>query len=83
MAIAESHIVVPIGQGPTARQLRIELPAFTVVGATENLATVSRPLREAFRFHIDAVLPKLETMDDALANERNRKRSIRVKTLDK
>jgi Holliday junction DNA helicase RuvB len=37
-----------IGQGPSARTLRIDLPKFTLVGATTRTGLLSSPLRDRF-----------------------------------
>lgn len=37
-----------IGKGPSARNVRLKLPRFTVIGATTRLAMMSSPLRDRF-----------------------------------
>jgi Holliday junction DNA helicase RuvB len=37
-----------IGEGPSARTVRIELPPFTLVGATTRIGLLSNPLRDRF-----------------------------------
>ncbi len=37
-----------IGEGPAARTIRIDLPKFTLVGATTRLGLISNPLRDRF-----------------------------------
>jgi Holliday junction DNA helicase RuvB len=37
-----------IGEGPAARSVRIELPPFTLIGATTRSGLMTRPLRERF-----------------------------------
>ncbi len=37
-----------IGKGPSARTLRLDLPKFTVVGATTRIGLLSAPLRDRF-----------------------------------
>ena len=37
-----------IGEGPAARSMRIDLPPFTLVGATTRSGLITRPLRERF-----------------------------------
>jgi Holliday junction DNA helicase RuvB len=37
-----------IGEGPAARSVRIDLPKFTLVGATTRLGLITTPLRERF-----------------------------------
>ncbi len=44
-----------LGKGPAARDLRLNLPHFTLVGATTRLALLSPPLRDRFgvTYHLD------------------------------
>lgn len=45
----EDHVLdIMIGEGPTARSVRLELPPFTLVGATTRLGLISNPLRDRF-----------------------------------
>lgn len=39
---------IVIGKGPSARSLRMELPKFTLVGATTRLGLLTSPLRDRF-----------------------------------
>jgi Holliday junction DNA helicase RuvB len=39
-----------VGKGPSARSIRLDLPHFTLVGATTRLGRVSSPLRDRFGF---------------------------------
>lgn len=41
---------VMIGSGPTARAIKIDLPKFTMIGATTRIGLISAPMRD--RFHI-------------------------------
>jgi holliday junction DNA helicase RuvB len=47
-AMEDHALDIVIGKGPSARSIRLKLPAFTVVGATTRLAMVSAPLRARF-----------------------------------
>jgi len=42
------HIDVLIGKGPTAKNIRINLPQFTLIGATTLAGNISKPLRSRF-----------------------------------
>jgi len=44
-----------LGKGPSARSLRLNLPRFTLIGATTRLALLSPPLRDRFGvpYHLD------------------------------
>jgi Holliday junction DNA helicase RuvB len=39
---------IVIGKGPSARTLRLDLPPFTIVGATTRIGLLSNPLRDRF-----------------------------------
>ncbi len=47
-ALEDFALDIIIGKGPSARNIRLKLPPFTVVGATTRLALVSSPLRARF-----------------------------------
>lgn len=47
-AMEDFSLDIIIGEGPSARSVRIELPRFTLVGATTRLGLLSNPLRDRF-----------------------------------
>jgi len=47
-AMEDYALDIVIGKGPSARTLRLELPKFTLVGATTKIGTLSSPLRGRF-----------------------------------
>lgn len=48
-AAMEDYVLdIIIGKGPAARTLRIDLPKFTLVGATTRIGLLSSPLRDRF-----------------------------------
>jgi|GEM_PF-158177 len=47
-AMEERALDIVIGKGPTAKSLRLKLPAFTLIGATTRFAQLSAPLRDRF-----------------------------------
>jgi holliday junction DNA helicase RuvB len=47
-AMEDFALDLVIGKGPGARSLRLNLPAFTLVGATTRYALLSAPLRDRF-----------------------------------
>jgi Holliday junction DNA helicase RuvB len=49
-AMEDFQLDVVIGKGPTARSLRLDLPRFTLVGATTRTGLVTGPLRDRFGF---------------------------------
>jgi Holliday junction DNA helicase RuvB len=54
-AMEEFQIDIIIGQGPTARTVKIDLPRFTLVGATTRIGLLTGPLRDRFGIvhHLD------------------------------
>ena len=50
-AMEEFKIDLVLGQGPAARTLRLELPRFTLIGATTRPGLLSGPLRSRFGIH--------------------------------
>lgn len=47
-AMEDFALDVVIGKGPAARTLRLDLPKFTIIGATTRLSLLSSPLRDRF-----------------------------------
>ena len=47
-AMEDFQLDLIIGEGPGARSIRIDLPRFTLIGATTRSGLISRPLRERF-----------------------------------
>lgn len=47
-AMEDFVLDVIIGKGPSARTLRLDLPRFTIVGATTRVGLLSAPLRDRF-----------------------------------
>jgi Holliday junction DNA helicase RuvB len=47
-ALEDFHLDLVIGQGPAARTLKIDLPRFTLVGATTRAGLITGPLRGRF-----------------------------------
>ncbi len=45
----EDHVLdIILGKGPGARSIRMELPKFTLIGATTRIGMISSPLRDRF-----------------------------------
>ncbi len=57
-AMEDYCIDIMIGKGPTARSIRLDLPHFTLVGATTRAGMLSAPLRDRF-----GMLHKMEFYD--------------------
>lgn len=47
-AMEDFALDIIIGKGPSARTLRLDLPKFTIVGATTKVSMLSSPLRDRF-----------------------------------
>ena len=47
-AMEEYRVDVILGEGPNAQSLRIDLPPFTLIGATTRAGLISAPLRDRF-----------------------------------
>ena len=47
-AMEDYALDIVIGKGPSARSVRLDLPSFTLVGATTRAGMVSSPLRDRF-----------------------------------
>ncbi len=58
-AMEEYALDIVIGKGPSARTVRLELPPFTLIGATTRLSLLSSPLRDRFgaTYHLDFYTP--------------------------
>ena len=49
-ALEDFKLDVVIGKGPSARSIRLDLPRFTLIGATTRPGLITLPLRERFGF---------------------------------
>ena len=49
-AMEDFEIDIVIGQGPSARTIRLEVPHFTLIGATTRSGLITTPLRDRFGF---------------------------------
>jgi len=47
-AMEDFQLDIMIGEGPTARSIKLELPPFTLVGATTRAGSLTAPLRDRF-----------------------------------
>jgi Holliday junction DNA helicase RuvB len=57
-ALEDYKLDVVLGKGPSARSIRLDLPRFTLVGATTRPGRITLPLRERFGFS-----PRLDYYD--------------------
>ena len=88
-AMEDGCLDIIIGKGPSARTLRLELPPFTIIGATTRIGLISAPLRDRFGiiqrlpFYkekaleqlIDRAADKLEVKLDKISKEELSKRA--------
>ncbi len=49
-AMEDFQLDIVIGRGPSARSIRLDLPCFTLVGATTRTGLITGPLRDRFGF---------------------------------
>src|SRR5471030_1035950 len=47
-AMEDFKLDIILGKGPSARSLRLDLPKFTIIGATTRTGALSAPLRDRF-----------------------------------
>lgn len=54
-ALEDGALDIMVGKGPGARSVRMELPKFTLIGATTRVGSISAPLRDRFGmvYHLD------------------------------
>lgn len=73
-AMEEYALDLVIGKGPGARTLRLNLPRFTIIGATTKISLMSSPLRDRFgityhlNFYEDADIEKIIKRSAKLLN---------------
>lgn len=67
-AMEDFKLDIVIGKGPAAKTVRLNLPRFTIVGATTRLSLLAGPLRDRFgaRYHMDFY--DLEAMQQIIHN---------------
>ncbi len=68
-ALEDFQIDIMIGEGPAARSIKLDLPPFTLVGATTRAGMLTNPLRD--RFGIVARLEFYSAEDLALDRQRS------------
>ncbi|MGZ8357441.1 MAG: Holliday junction branch migration DNA helicase RuvB [Telluria sp.] len=73
-ALEDYQIDIMIGEGPGARSVKLDLPPFTLVGATTRAGMLTNPLRDRFgivarlEFYNAAELTRIVTRSAALLN---------------
>jgi Holliday junction DNA helicase RuvB len=89
-AMEDFRLDILIGQGASARTMQIDVPPFTLIGATTRSGLLSNPLRDRFMAHLhfdfyqvselktiisnNALKMQLETFDEALLEIAKRSR---------
>jgi len=58
-AMEDYALDIVIGKGPSARTVRLDLPKFTIIGATTRVGLLSSPLRDRF-----GIIHRLEFYDE-------------------
>jgi len=66
-AMEDFAVDIVIGKGPAARTMRINLPRFTLVGATTRLALLTGPLRDRFGAVLRLDFYELDAMCEIVA----------------
>ena len=65
-AMEDGELDILIGKGPSARSIRIELPKFTLIGATTKAGQLSTPLRDRFGVTHRMEYYRLEEVEEIL-----------------
>lgn len=66
-AMEDFKLDIMIGEGPSARSVRIDLAPFTLVGATTRLGLLSNPLRDRFGIPLRLRFYTVEELETVLA----------------
>lgn len=66
-AMEDFQLDLIIGEGPAARSVRIDLPKFTLVGATTRSGLITTPLRERFGIPLRVVFYTPEELQSIVA----------------
>lgn len=73
-ALEDFALDILIGKGPSARSIRIDLPKFTLIGATTRTGLITSPLRSRFGvisrigYYLDEELQEIITRSAAILN---------------
>lgn len=70
-AMEDYKLDLMIGEGPAARSVQIDLPPFTLVGATTRTGLISSPLRDRFGIPIRLIFYAPEELQDVLLRGAN------------
>lgn len=65
-AMEDYKLDLMIGEGPAARSVQIDLPPFTLIGATTRSGLISSPLRDRFGIPVRLIFYTPEELQDVL-----------------
>ena len=65
-AMEDRALDLMIGEGPSARSVRIDLPRFTLVGATTRAGLVTTPLRDRFGIPVRLVFYSVDELEQVV-----------------
>lgn len=74
-AMEDYALDIVIGKGPSARTLRLDLPQFTIIGATTRIGLLSAPMRDRF-----GVIHRLNFYSPLELEEIIRRGAVKLKT---
>lgn len=66
-AMEDYELDIMIGKGPSARSIRLDLPHFTLIGATTRAGQLSAPLRDRFGVQMRLELYNSEELTEIIA----------------
>ena len=75
-AMEDNKLDIIIGKGPAARSVRLDLPKFTIIGATTRTGSLAAPLRDRFghvhrlEFYTPEDIGKIITRSAGILNSR-------------
>jgi Holliday junction DNA helicase RuvB len=70
-AMEDFKLDLMIGEGPSARSIQIDLPPFTLIGATTRSGLITRPLRERFGIPVALNFYEIEELTQIIHRRAN------------
>ncbi len=73
-AMEDFALDIVVGKGPAARTLRLDLPKFTIIGATTRIGAIASPLRDRFgavyrlQFYTESEIENIISRSAAIMN---------------
>lgn len=61
-AMEDFAVDIMVGKGPSARSIRLDLPSFTLIGATTRAGQISSPMRDRFGVHLRLELYSIDEL---------------------